>query len=132
MSRTFPERLTQSQKERGQRRFLWFASINALSYALLAESVLVLFALQLGASDFHIGLLTSYVYLTMVFVLLGKVMVSRLGAARTYSYCWFTRNLVAGSFVLAPWIYVHFSPQLGMSYLLIATLVFFIFRALGL
>jgi len=132
MPRVFPERLTQSQKKLAQRRFLWFASINALSYALLAESVLVLFALQLGAGDFHIGLLTGYVYLTLVFVLLGKVMVSRLGAARTYSYCWFTRNLVAGSFVLAPWIYLHFSPQLGLGYLLVTSLLFFVFRAMGL
>ncbi len=130
--REFPARLTQAQKIRAQRRFLAFASINALSYAALAESVLVLFALQLGARDWHIGLLTSYVYLTLVFVLVGKLIVSRLGAARTYSYCWGTRNIVAGTFLLAPWLYTNVSPAVGLVWLMVAALVFFIFRAMGL
>ncbi|MBW7997193.1 MAG: MFS transporter [Candidatus Glassbacteria bacterium] len=130
--REFPARLTQAQKVRAQRRFLWFASTNALSYAALAESVLVLFALQLGARDWHIGLLTGYVYLALVFVLAGKVLVSRWGAARTHSACWFTRNLVAGSFILAPWLYVNVSPAVGLGWLMVAALVFFIFRAMGL
>ncbi len=130
--REFPARLTQAQKVRAQRRFLSFASINALSYAALAESVLVLFALQLGARDWHIGLLSSYVYLSLVFVLVGKLLVARLGAARTYSYCWGTRNLVAASFLLAPWLYSNVSPAVGLGWLMLAALIFFIFRAMGL
>ena len=132
MVREFPSRLTQAQKRKAQQGFIYFATINALSYALLAESVLVLFALQLGATDFHIGLLSSYVHLTMVFVLLGKVMVTRWGAARTYSSCWFLRNLTAGTFILAPWIWVHVSHGLGLIFLMAASFIFFIFRAMGL
>jgi HEAT repeat protein len=130
--RVFPARLTQAQKVRAQRRFLAFASINALSYAALAESLLVLFALQLGARDWHIGLLSSYVYLSLVFVLVGKFIVSRLGAARTYSYCWGTRNVVAASFLLAPWLYTNISPAVGLGWLMVSSLIFFIFRAMGL
>ena len=46
MPRIFPERLSRVAKATAQRRFLAFSTINALSFALLAESVLVLFALK--------------------------------------------------------------------------------------
>ncbi len=132
MSRVFPERLSRVQKTTAQRRFLSFSTINALSYALLAESVLVLFALKLGANDFQVGLLSSYVYLTMGFILLGKLMVGRWGAARTYSVCWSLRNLTAATFILAPVVWTRFSPSLGLAFLLTAAFVFFAFRAMGL
>ncbi|MCE5271707.1 MFS transporter [bacterium] len=132
MARIFPERLSRVQKGTAQRRFLAFSTINALSYALLAESVLVLFGLKLGANDFQIGLLSSYVYLTMGFILLGKVLVGRWGAARTYSTCWSVRNLVAATFMLAPVIWTRVSPSLGLTFLLAASFVFFAFRAMGL
>jgi hypothetical protein len=132
MTRVFPQRLSQAQKNKAQRGFLSFATINALSYAALAESVLVLFALKLGANDFQAGLLSSYIHLTMVFILLGKVMVGRWGAARTYSTCWFGRNLVAALFIFSPWIWLHVSRDLGLIFLLLASFIFFALRAMGL
>ncbi len=132
MARLFPERLSRVQKGAAQRRFLAFSTTNALSYALLAESVLVLFSLKLGANDFQVGLLSSYMYITMVFILPGKLLVGRWGAARTYSTCWSIRNLVAASFILAPVIWTRVSPSLGLTFLLVAAFIFFAFRAMGL
>jgi len=130
-ARVFPPRLTLSQKKEAQSGFLYFATINAFSYSALAESVLVLYGLKLGANDFHIGLLSSYIHLTTIFVLLGKAMVARWGAARTYSTCWFFRNLMGGLLLLAPWIYQHYSPNLGLYWLLGSSFLFFAFRSMG-
>ncbi|HUU27274.1 MAG TPA: MFS transporter [archaeon] len=127
----FPQRLTLAQKRKAQKGFLYFATINALSYSALAESVLVLFALKLGANDFHVGLLASYIYLTAVFVLLGKIMVSRWGAAKTYSLCWLLRNLAGGLFIFAPWIWSNYSHNLGLFWLLGVSFVFFSLRSMG-
>ena len=131
MNRVFAERLSRVQKTVAQKRFIGFSTINALSYSLLAESVLVLFALKLGASDFQIGLLSSYVHLTMGFILVGKVLIGRWGAARTYSTCWGMRSLSAATLIAAPLIYSHLSPSLGLMFLLAAAFLFFAFRAMG-
>ncbi len=130
--RAFPERLTLTQRRKAQRNFLTFAAISSLSYAALAEGVLILFALRLGATDSHIALLASYVHLTMVFVLAGKLLVGRWGAARTYGACWFLRNWAALTLVLAPLVYQRVSPQLGLLALMASSFMFFVLRAMGL
>lgn len=131
MNQIFPQRLTLEQNRKAQRYFLAFAVFNALSFAALGDSVLILFGLRLGAGDFHIGLLASYIQLAMVFMLLGKFMVGRWGAARTYGLCWFSRNIVAALFILAPWFYERWSPEFGLYWLLGSSFMFFVFRAMG-
>ena len=128
---TLPQRLTPAQKKRSQNRFLLFLGFNALSYAALAESVLVLYALKLNASDFQIGLLISYIHLTTVFMLLGRFLIRKIGASRTYGLAWFVRNLMASLLILAPWFYHEFSPAIGLYWLMSVSLVFFCLRSTG-
>ncbi|MBN2289906.1 MAG: MFS transporter [Candidatus Glassbacteria bacterium] len=126
-----PKRLTPGQKRRGQRSFFTFTALNALSYAALAESVLVLYALKMQASDFQVGLLTGYIHLTTVFMLLGKWLITRWGAARTYGYAWMVRNLTAVLFLFAPLIWTRWSQEMGLFWLLGSSFLFFSFRSTG-
>jgi predicted MFS family arabinose efflux permease len=125
------KRLSPGKKKQGQKSFVSFITINALSYAALAESVLVLYALKMQANDFQVGLLTSYIHLTTVFMLLGKWLITRWGAARTYGYAWFVRNLTSVLLLFAPWIWVNLSPSMGLFWLLGASFLFFSLRSIG-
>lgn len=131
MALEFPPRLTLADYRNSQRAFLWFSTLNAFSFAALAESVLALFALKLGASDFHVGLLSSYIHLTIVFMLVGKLMVAKWGAARTYGTAWFLRNLAGALLLLAPFLSNKYGQNAGLECLLFASFLFFTFRAIG-
>ncbi|HQH27043.1 MAG TPA: MFS transporter, partial [Oligoflexia bacterium] len=131
MSTAFPLRLTLEQARHSQRCFFIFALLNAFSFAALAESILMLFALKLGATAFEIGLLASYINLTMIFMFLGKFMVSRWGAAKTYGACWLSRNVAAALMIFAPYFYYEYSPSAGLTLLLASSFLFFVFRGMG-
>ena len=123
--------LSPSLKEKGQRLYLWFTRLNALSYASLADSILILYAIKLGASDSYVAVITSFLYFTMPFMLLGKSLIGKLGTAKSYSLNWALRNLSASLMILVPFIQRHYSINSGLYILLISAFLFFTFRSIG-
>ncbi len=123
--------LTPQQKRRGQKNYLWFTRLNAISFGSLADSILILYALELGADDFLIAFLSSLIYLTMPVMLIGKRLVARVGTSRAFGIGWIFRNLSASFMLLAPLAQRHLSPQLGLFVLTCAAAGFFLFRSLG-
>ncbi len=123
--------LSPALKKKGQKIYLWFTGINALSYISLAESILILYALKLGGSDAYVAVLTSFLYLTMPFMLLGKSLVGKLGAAKAQALSWFLRNLSAALMIFAPIVAHKISVTAGLDLLLLAAFLFFVFRSVG-
>ena len=123
--------LSPSLKEKGQRLYLWFTRLNALSYASLADSILILYAIKLGASDSYVAVITSFLYFTMPFMLLGKSLIGKLGTAKSYSLNWALRNLSASLMILVPVIQRHYSVNSGLYLLSISAFLFFTFRSIG-
>ncbi|MBN1154552.1 MFS transporter [candidate division KSB1 bacterium] len=124
--------LTPTQQQIGRKRYLWFTSINAISYSCLGNSILILYAIKNGADDFLVGLVTSFFYLTMPFMFMGKKMVARLGAARTYSISWLFRNISASFMILTPFVSAKFGLPYGLLVLSLSSFGFFVFRSVGL
>ncbi len=123
--------LSPSLKEKGQKLYLWFTRLNALSYASLADSILILYAIKLGASDSYVAVVTSFLYFTMPFMLLGKSLIGKLGTAKSYSLNWALRNLSASLMILVPFIQRHYSVNSGLYILLVSAFLFFTFRSIG-
>lgn len=126
------QKLTPSQQEIGLKRYLWFTRINALSFGCLADNILILFAIKIGADDFLIGMLASFFYLTMPFMFLGKQLVGSKGAARTYAISWIFRNASATLMIAVPIVIEKFDPTVGLSVLTLSSFGFFSFRSMGL
>jgi len=118
-------------EEKAQSRYLWYARINALSFASTADTVLILYAIKVGADDFLVGLIVSFVYLTMPLMLLGKQSMVRRGAARTFALGWLLRNISALSMVSIPFIQQYGQQALGLFILIAAAFGFFAFRSYG-
>lgn len=104
---------------------------NALAYASLADHVLTLYALKLGANAVFVGLLASLVHLTMFFGLIGKRMVERSGPVRVFGVSWLLRYLFAGIMALAPVAARFYGVATGLAVLLLGALLLFTFRAIG-
>ena len=121
-----PERQWRSQK------LIQISQIfNALAYACLADHVLTLYALKLGANSAFIGLLSSLVNLTMLFGLVGKRMVERYGPVRVFGMSWLLRYLLGGLMALAPVAAGFYGKDAGLAVLLLGALLLFTFRATG-
>ncbi|MBN1542241.1 MFS transporter [candidate division KSB1 bacterium] len=117
---------------RAQTHYLNFSRINATSYASLAEAVLILYALNVGADDLLISVIASFPYLSALFMPLGRHSMARRGAVSTISRAWVFRNLSAFLLVFVPLVQRLATPQLGLALFVLAAFGFFSFRGLGL
>lgn len=123
--------LSPGRQRRSQKLIQMSQIFNALAYACLADQVLTLYALKLGANSVFVGLLASLVYLTMFFGLVGKRMVERRGPVRVFGMSWLLRYLLGGVMALAPFAASRYGKDAGLIILLLGALLLFTFRALG-
>ncbi|HDP98245.1 MAG TPA: MFS transporter [bacterium] len=115
----------------GRNRYLWFTRFNTISFGCLADSILILYAIKNGADDLLVGIIVSFLYFTMPLMIIGKELIAKIGAARTYGYSWLMRNLSAAIMVLTPFATVNFSRVAGLALLTLSTFSFFAFRSVG-
>ncbi len=125
------EKLTPGQRRRGQRRYLWFARLNGASIACLAENMLILYALSVGLRETMVGVLASFLHITMPFMLLGKGFVARFGAARCIGWMWVGRNLCGIGMAAAPFLGLLGGSWLVPNAVLAFAFLFCAFRAMG-
>jgi len=124
--------LTPNQQKLGQTYYLWFTRINAISFGCLAESIMILYAIKNGADDFIVGLLTSFFYLSMPFMIVSKKMVGKFGAARAYAISWAFRNASASLMIIVPLVMTKINSTAGLNVLIASAFGFFAFRSMGL
>ena len=123
--------LSPGKQERGQRLLQHSQIFNALAYACLADHVLTLYALKLGAGALYVGLLSSLVHLTMFLGVLGKRVAEQRGPVYVYGMSWTLRYVCASLMALAPFAALMFSVRIGLAVLFVGALLFFSFRAIG-
>ena len=114
------------------RRFLLFNAFNAIAWQCLVGSVLVLFARHIGMPARWVGLLLSFIPLSMVFAFASVPLEHRLGARRLMIYCWLLRMLATTPVLLIPWAMRHWGMMAGWLVLCATTLTFSFIRGLGL
>lgn len=68
-----------------------FSIFNVVSLMFLAGNIITLYALRFNASTIVIGLISASYQANLVFTLLGRVVVPRIGAVRTWGYGWILR-----------------------------------------
>lgn len=125
------EKLTPNQRRRGQARYVWFARLNGASIACLADNMLILFALSVGLRESLVGVLASFLHITMPFMLLGKGLVARFGAVRSIGTMWLGRNLCGIGIAASPLIALFASPRWVPVSVMFFAFMFCTFRAMG-
>ncbi len=123
--------LTISQKRRGRRLFLSFSVLNTFSFQLLSGNIITLYALRLGATSAFIGLISSFVYISFFFLLVGKRLVPRFGPVRVFGFAWLGRYLIIGPIILTPSLAAQGRPTLVFAVLALSVFFFHAFRGVG-
>ncbi len=114
-----------------QRRFTLFTAFNVISFQLLSGNIITLYALRLGASNFLIGALYSFVPLAQVMPLVGRAIVARWGAVKTLSTFWFIRYVLMLPILFASMLANAGRPGVGIVLIVVSVVGFNIARGIG-
>ena len=120
-----------SQVGRFGRRFLLFNTFNSIAWQCLVGSVLVLFARRIDMPARYVGLLLSFMPLSMILVGLSVPLIDRFGPRRLMPVVWFLRTVATTPVFLIPWAISRGGVQAGWLVLAISTFGFCLFRAFG-
>ncbi len=99
------ESLSPSEFRRGRETLFKFTFFNVLSFLLISSNIIILYALKLGASSFFIGMLSSFLQISYLFMLAGRFLIKRMGAVRLMGTFWLLRYLVMLPIFVTPLLY---------------------------
>ena len=95
---------TEDQIADGRRTFHRFMSLNVIAFSVLTGNVISVFAIKLDVSNSYIGLLQSFVHLSMVFVLLGRLLMQYMSSVRVFAIGWTIRYVAASLLLVIPFV----------------------------
>jgi MFS family permease len=127
-----PTRRPKSRIERYRSSFLVFNVLNSFSFMLLSGSIPTLFALELGATGTYIGILGSLNFVTYFFMPLGRRAIRGRPIIKVFGWSWMLRYWGMIPVLAAPFIARAGAPAWGLVLLLGGSLVFNVFRGIGL
>ncbi len=116
---------------RPPRLFLIFTAVNVFSWQCIAGPALVLFARALNMPPAWVGLLLSFLPISMLVVVFTVPLVEWLGPRKLLLWTWLSRNILSLSVFLLPWAVSRWGEAAGWQVLLFATLAFSLIRAVG-
>ena len=126
------ERIPKTRLERYRLEFQTFNILNSLSFMLLSGSIPILFAMNLGASGTYIGLLGSLNFITFFFMPIGRSIIRGRSMIKVFGWSWMLRYWGMIPAMGAPLAAALGSPGWSLALLLGSSLLFNIFRGVGL
>jgi len=113
------------------RRFLFFLVFNVISWQCVMGPAMVLLARSIDMPASWVGWLLSFMPLSMLLVVFTVPLVTKLGPKRLMFTTWLGRNLIMSIVFTMPWVMGRWGNVAGWYVLLLATLGFCLFRAMG-
>lgn len=123
--------LSLSEKRRARKSLALFEGTNAASFILVGGQVMILYALSLGADNFFIGLISSFQYISFLFMLIGRAVVGRFGLRKMMRLFWGLRYLCVVPVVLTPLLLPFGKASVALLILAISMLSFNIARGIA-
>ncbi len=124
-------KLSLTQQAAGRKYWHIFNILNATSFVCVADSVLYLFALEIGCPQYIIPIIASFMYIGFLAMPLGKLLIAKTGAIRTIAIFWTLRSLFALIGATSPFVIAGFGINAGIITLLIGALGFALFGSAG-
>lgn len=123
--------LTFKQRAEGKHFYYLYAFFNSFSWAALAEGVVILMMLHMGATATWVGFVAALQYITLPVMVLGYLTVPRLGVTGTAGLFWGIRSCSAVLMIFAPWAH-RIGPNAPLWCMFFGSLGFMLGRAGGL
>ena len=118
-------------QKRSQRNYILFLVFNGFAYMCLGETVILLIAIKLGSPNAVVSALGAMVFFAFILLPLGKIVSSKVGAARSQSFFWIARNCAGFLVAMAVPASLYINRTLAEIMLLVGGFFFYGFRAAG-
>lgn len=123
--------LSLRSRQKGKRLYYLYGIFNSVSYAVLAEGLVILMLLRLGATEIWVGAVAGLIYLSMPFMAVGYRTIARLGVSGTAGLFWFLRSCSAAFMIASPWAAAAWGGSAGLWFMFAGSLGFMLGRAGG-
>ncbi len=123
--------LTESQRNQAQRHIRRYSWFNGIAITCVMDNVLLLWALRNGLSAPLVAVLSSFAFLSMPFMLLGRQLSATLGLVRAWSLCWFLRYVFVLIMVPVPLLRGSGVEAAIPMIITACTFLLFAFRSIG-
>ncbi|MBA7620025.1 hypothetical protein ES703_27367 [subsurface metagenome] len=94
--------LTPGEMAKARKKLYNFTFFSIISFTLLSGNIITLFSLRMGAGNFLIGLLSSFMYISYLFILIGRSLVKKYGLVKLMGRFWLLRYLSMIPILFAP------------------------------
>lgn len=113
------------------RAFLFFSIVNLASWQCIVGQVLILFARSLGMPADLVGLLISFIPISMLLVVLSIPAVEFFGPRKLLITTWLLRTILVSAVFFIPAVMAHYGERAAWLTLLCSVLLFSLVRAFG-
>ncbi|HJO92203.1 MAG TPA: MFS transporter [Victivallales bacterium] len=124
-------KLTFKQKAKERKKLISFSFINGISSSCISVNIISLFLIKAGFSTVLVTITTAFVNVATIAVLFSKHLISKHGAAQAMSISWLLKGSAAILLGLSPFVINYLHKDLAITFLLLITFLFYIFRAFG-
>jgi len=113
------------------RRFLFFSCINLISWQCIVGQVLILFRRAINMPSSWVGILISFLPLSLFLVIFSMSAVEKYGPRKVLIHTWLLRNIMASTVFTIPFAVRIWGDEAAWYILLFGTLGFSLVRAFG-
>ncbi len=124
---------TLSPGELGRARglFVVFAVLNVVAFTLLSGNIITLYVLRVGAGNFLVGLLSSFMYIAYLFLFVGRRIAAKWGLVSLMGRFWTIRYLLMLPILGSPFFANRGYTELAYALIIISVLGFNVARGIA-
>ncbi len=108
-----------------------FQGLNTVSFILLSGNIITLYSLRLGGTSLFVGIITSFQYLSFLFMFVGRQLVDRYGIKPTMGWGWVIRYVLMIPLLASPFVAVNGNSRAALTLIVVGLLGFHIARGVG-
>ena len=129
-SRMKTHTLTPGELTKGRKAFFIFLFLNTISFPLLTGNIITLFALRMGAGNILVGMLSSFAFISYIFLIPGKRLVEKMGAVKVYGVFYRLRVIMMIPVLASPLLFVRGMQSAALATVVVCSLAFNIVRGI--
>jgi predicted MFS family arabinose efflux permease len=123
--------LSPGELGRARALFALFAVLNVISFTLLSGNIITLYVLRVGAGNFLVGLLSSFMYVAYLFLFVGRKIAARWGVVPLMGRFWTIRYLLMLPLLGSPFVASRGYTELAYALIIFGVLGFNVARGIA-
>jgi predicted MFS family arabinose efflux permease len=123
--------LSPGELGRARGLFVLFAVLNVVAFTLLSGNIITLYVLRVGAGNFLVGLLSSFMYSAYLFLFVGRKIATRWGVVPLMGRFWAIRYILMLPILGSPFVASRGHTELAYVLIIFSVLGYNVARGIA-